>query len=233
MSTELHTLSGAYALDALSPEEAEQFRSHLAECAACRQEVRELTHAAALMGEVESSEPPAELRARVLAAADRTPQMPPRVRHLSSGARRWTPRLLIAAAAAVVLVAIGVGYNQLQEPEQQMAAPVAQVFNAPDAHRASMKTANGGEVSVATSPSLGKMAVETDKLPELGKGQVYQLWAIADGQPTSAGIREDPAQGAAMALPPAGIRVAITIEPAGGSEKPTTEPIMSVVPSEV
>ena len=29
MSTDLHTLSGAYAVDALSPEEAEQFRTEI------------------------------------------------------------------------------------------------------------------------------------------------------------------------------------------------------------
>ena len=40
MSTDLHTLSGAYALNALSPEEAEEFRKHLEACAACRQEVQ-------------------------------------------------------------------------------------------------------------------------------------------------------------------------------------------------
>ena len=32
MSTDLHTLSGAYALNALSAEEAEQFRQHLEAC---------------------------------------------------------------------------------------------------------------------------------------------------------------------------------------------------------
>src|ERR671929_154341 len=48
--TDVHTLSGAYALDALDPEEASEFRAHLEGCAACRQEVRELRDAAASMG---------------------------------------------------------------------------------------------------------------------------------------------------------------------------------------
>ena len=99
MSTEPHTLSGAFVLDALSPEEAEQFRRHLQSCAVCREEVRELREAAARLGAVEAIAPPLELKTRVLAAADRTPQKPPRLG--SSGTtpapRRWAPRARRAA----------------------------------------------------------------------------------------------------------------------------------------
>ena len=234
MSTDLHTLSGAYAVDALSPEEAEEFRKHLEACPACRDEVRELREAAALMGASEATPPPAHLRASVLTAASRQPQLPPKVSPLDSvRKRRWSPRLLAAAAAVLMVVGIGIGYDQLRQPDQVQANPVAQVFNAPDAHRATMSTSNGGTISVATSPSLNKMAVDTDELPPLEAGQVYQLWAIADDTPQSAGLLEDPDKGAAMEMPAEGIAVAITIEPAGGSDLPTTEPIMEVVPSEV
>lgn len=235
MSTDLHTLSGAYAVNALSSEEAEEFRKHLDACPACQDEVRELQEAAALMGASEATPPPAHLKASVMRAADRTAQLPPRTRHLDTArSRRWMPRILSAAAAVVLIVAAGFGIEQLQqEPDVGLAAPVAQVFHAPDAHTATMKTSNGGKISVATSPSLNKMAVDTDELPDLEPGQVYQLWAIADGSPTSAGLLDDPDAGAAMDMPGKGISVAITIEPAGGSEQPTTNPIMSVVPSQV
>jgi anti-sigma-K factor RskA len=234
MSTDLHTLSGAYAVDALSSEEAEEFRSHLAACSACRDEVRELRDAAALMGASEATPPPAHLKATVLSAAARQPQLPPRVSRLGEAdKRRWSPRILAAAAAVVLVVAAGIGYNEMQQPDQVQATPVAQVFNAPDARRATMETSNGGQISVATSPSLNKMAVDTDELPALEAGQVYQLWAIEDDTPHSAGLLEDPDQGAAMEMPAEGIAVAITVEPAGGSDQPTTEPIMEVVPSEV
>jgi anti-sigma-K factor RskA len=77
MSTDLHTLSGAYAIDALSAEEAQAFDTHLEECQACRDEVRELQQAAALMGASEARAAPPALKARVLAAADQLPQLPP------------------------------------------------------------------------------------------------------------------------------------------------------------
>lgn len=244
MSTELHTLSGAYALNALSAEEVEQFHQHLDACPACRQEVRELQQAAADMASIEAVTPPAHLRERVLSAAERTPQLPPLTRGTTSrpdGAdnvvalpRRWVTRLLVAAAAVVLVAAGAVGIGQLQEEEQGtlLAAEVVQVFEAEDANTATMETTNGGRISVATSPSRGEMAVDTDELPPLDEDHVYQLWAIQGDAISAVGILE-PARGAAMEMPAPDTEVAITIEPAGGSVQPTTAPIMKVNPSDV
>jgi anti-sigma-K factor RskA len=96
-----------------------------------------------------------------------------------------------------------------------------------------VNTSNGGKVTIATSPSLNRMAVDTDDLPDLKGGQVYQLWTIADGNFASAGLLENPDSGAAMAMPAEGTQVAITIEPAGGSVKPSAAPITSVTPSDI
>lgn len=232
MSTDLHTLSGAYALDALSEEEAQQFRLHLRDCPACREEVRELRQAAARMGQSEPIPPPSALRQRILAAADRVPQLPPKVTPIERArSPRWIARIAAAAAAAVLVVAAGFGIGQFRSGGQQNG--VTQVFQAADAHEATVKTRTGATVTVATSRRLGKMAVETDALPSLGDQRVYQIWAIHHGTPTSAGLLHDPEHGAAMALPSAGTLVAITIEPAGGSPAPTTPPLLQVDPSAV
>lgn len=239
MNTDVHTLSGAYAINALSSDEADLFRAHLDACPACRQEVRELQAAAAQMGSAESHAPPADLKARVLAAAERAPQLPPSVPEVETTSERRLrtkfPRLLAAAAAVLIAVA-GVGFLQMRDDTTRgstLAASVVSVFEAPDAHKATVETANGGRVSVATSPALNRMAVDTDELPDLKSGQVYQLWSIADGSFASAGLLEDPDRGAAMALPAEGTQIAITIEPVGGSMRPSTAPIISVTPSNV
>jgi anti-sigma-K factor RskA len=230
MSTDLHTLSGAYALDALSAEEAEQFRMHLRECSSCRDEVRELRQAAARLGASEPIPPPGSLKARVLAAADQQAQLPPKVTPIElARSRRWTSRIAAAAAAVVLVVAAGFGVSQLRSGDEP--SNVTTVLEAPDARTATEKTSNGGEVTVATSKRLGKMAVETKALPRLGDQRIYQIWAIHDGTPISAGLLDDTAEGAAMALPSAGTLVAITVEPAGGSPKPTTAPIIQVDPA--
>ncbi|MGZ4437330.1 MAG: anti-sigma factor [Nocardioides sp.] len=239
MSTDLHTLSGAYAIDALSPEEVEAFRTHLAQCQVCCDEVRELRHAAAQMGAAESLIAPAPLKARVLAAADQAPQLPPLVTPLdhtrtAARKRRFDPRLLLAAAVAVVIAAVGIGVTQIgHDNEPVMAASVSKVFQAPDAHKATVETSNGGRLTVATSASLGSMAVETDRLPQLGDRQVYQLWTMTNGVAISAGVLKDVRDGASMPMPGKRSQVAITIEPAGGSPQPTTNPIVTVKPASV
>jgi anti-sigma-K factor RskA len=237
MSTDLHTLSGAYALNALSPEEAEQFRKHLDECAVCQQEVRELQRAAASMGASESVLPPAHLKVDVMRAVDRTPQLPPYSGSnvISVPRHRWGRMFFLAAAAFVLVVGGAVGISQLTGDDEQqatLAEGVVQVFEAPDANTATMETANGGTISVATSPALGQMAVDTDELPPLDEQHVYQLWAIHNGATASVGVLE-PDRGASMDMPTPDTEVAITVEPAGGSTQPTTEPIMRVNPSQV
>jgi anti-sigma-K factor RskA len=235
MSTDLHTFSGAYAIDALSHEEAEAFENHLKECSACRDEVREFQEAAATMGASEATPPPAQLRARVLAAVDKAPQLPPKVSAIGAArSRRWMPRLLTAAAAlALVVGASVVVHNQTSNNQPALAASVAAVFHESDAHRSTVDTANGGKLTVATSKKLGEMAVDTTGLKRLSSAQVYQMWAIAGGKRVSVGVLADIRSGKEMKLPAAGTKVAITIEPAGGSIAPTTTPIVTVDPDQV
>ncbi|HEY0641398.1 MAG TPA: anti-sigma factor, partial [Pseudonocardiaceae bacterium] len=77
MNAEIHTLTGAYALDALSGTERAGFEHHLAECPACAAEVAELQATAAALGTAVAATPPPGLRAKVLAEARRTRQLPP------------------------------------------------------------------------------------------------------------------------------------------------------------
>src|SRR5690242_11984655 len=136
MTADVHTLSGAYALDALSEEEAAEFREHLRRCQACRDEVRELQDAAARMGAAEAVTPPPALRARVLAAAERTPQQPPVVTLASRRARRArvSRRWRGGVADAAVLVAGGViGVQALTDSDTPGLGPgPTEVFSASD-----------------------------------------------------------------------------------------------------
>jgi anti-sigma-K factor RskA len=240
MSTDVHTLSGAYALDALSPEEAEEFRRHLDGCQACREEVRELQRAAARLGGAEASAPPPELKARILAAAERTPQQPPahgrgRTQDARSTdqRRRW-PLWLAAAAAAVIVVGGGVvGLQVMDEEESGLPVAVSQVFDAEDARTATVRTENGGKLTVGVSPSRNEMAVDTRDLPELDGEQVYQLWAVHGEEVVSVLVLDDIDEGASMGMPEEDTRVAVTVEPDGGSEQPTTTPIVEVDPRAV
>jgi anti-sigma-K factor RskA len=76
---DLHELAGAYALDALEEVERARFERHLESCSACTAEVSGFTAIATAMATAAAAEPPAGLRARVLADVAVTRQLPPEV----------------------------------------------------------------------------------------------------------------------------------------------------------
>ncbi len=77
MTDEIHELSGAYAVDALDDVERARFERHLADCAACHDEVESLSVAAAELSSITQMAPPASLRASVLRSITSVQQLPP------------------------------------------------------------------------------------------------------------------------------------------------------------
>ena len=190
------------------------------------------------MGASEAIAPPAALKARVLAAADQLPQLPPKVapKVTSTSSRapgagwpgpgRW-PRPSCSSPAA------SSGSTSSTDQETPVASDsVSQVFSASDAKTATVDTPQG-QVRVAMSTDSGQMAVDTDRLNSLSQSRVYQMWAVHNGRATSVGVIDDPKAGKVMPIPASGTKVAITIEPEGGSKKPTSKPIVEVDPATV
>src|SRR6516165_11202740 len=78
---DLHTLTGAYALDTLDPgRELTRFNRHLDRCQSCASEVRGFREVATAMAIAATTEPPPGMREQVIAAVARTRQLPPEVR---------------------------------------------------------------------------------------------------------------------------------------------------------
>ncbi len=75
MTTDLHQLAPLFAIDALEATELTQFELHLSTCVTCTAEVAELRQVVAEFSDATASEPPASLRATVLSAIARTPQL--------------------------------------------------------------------------------------------------------------------------------------------------------------
>jgi len=227
MTPDIHTLSGAYVLDAVEPDEREAFELHLAECEACRDEVAALQKAAVSLAPLEA--PPASLRAKVIAAAERTPQLPPLVERPAPAVRRWVPRLLAAAAAVVVLGGVGVVVREATNDSSHVVT-ASDVFGSADA-RVREIALDGGQVRVGVSRRLGLVAVDGAGMPKLPDGRVYQLWLVRDGKATSLEVM-DHSTSAVERIPASG-SLAVTAEPAGGSKAPTSVPIVSVDPSDL
>ncbi|MEU8780232.1 anti-sigma factor [Streptomyces sp. NPDC048637] len=243
MSTiDLHTLTGAYALGALSEQESAEFTRHLAQCRACTQEVRELQETAARLALAVAEVPPAGLRTRVMAALPEVRQLPPRghratVVPLRRGLRHRLPYLAAAACLVVAALAGGLAVNARNEADQQrdrtvraeqQAAAVSALMAAPDAtfHTAALK--GGGSGTVVASKRRGQSAFLYHGLPALSGQRVYELWYSRNGTMEPAGLVETGSSSGAMLLtggPQGADGVGVTAEPAGGSSRPTTPPL--------
>ncbi|TFB73358.1 hypothetical protein E3O06_09060 [Cryobacterium glaciale] len=150
---------------------------------------------------------------------------------------RWFKRpaqLMLAAAAAVALFVGGSFFGQVLNSNQfasQQASGLAQINAADDSQRAATTTADGQEATLVWSNKLGISAVLVDNLPVLGGDQDYQAWYINGEGAVSAGTFDSSGDGTAWRVLDgtmhAGDQVGVTVEPNGGSDQPTTNPIVA------
>jgi len=251
---DLHALAGAYALDAVSETDRARFEQHLARCEACRQEVRGLREATARLGASAAIRPRAELKARALRAAASTGQLPPstgdaagprgRARWPATPASRlWRGRLLpqvtvaVAAAFLAVAVAMGalaIGAQHRIEADRARGHAIAAVLSAPDVTMLTARVTTGGTATVLESRQRHALVFTAARLRPLPAAERYELWLMGPEGTRPAGMLP-PAQ-ARMTGPmvvsgmAAGDRVGLTVEPASGSPRPSSRPIMMIGP---
>jgi anti-sigma-K factor RskA len=228
-TADIHALTGAYALDAVSGVERMEFERHLAECESCAQEVLELQETASRLALAASAAPPPALKARVMNEIRATRQAPPVTEPVPLRRRSLATRLSTVAAAVFFVAAAGLGVvvfqqNQQIDDTQAQIAQMEQLLRADDAELVKVESRDGGTVNVAVSRSQGRMVLLTENLPNPPSGKTYQVWAL--DSPTSArsmGFLE-PSDGDA-ALDVRGLRdealVGLSLEPDGGSPTPT------------
>jgi anti-sigma-K factor RskA len=229
MSTDIHALSGAYALDALDPDERAEFEKHLAGCEICRAEVDSLREAAAGMAELVETAPPAGLRAKVLSDVAGVRPLPPLV-DTRRRRRRWTGLLAVAATVAALGAGAAVWHPwEDREPSAPRISAVERVAQAPDAVRATQRLPGGGTVTVYRSVALDKAAVVVKDLDAPPQGKVYEMWLQdASGSMEPAGVVPAGVTSGEMVLEgraAEAVGAGITVEPEGGSTEPTSDPV--------
>lgn len=224
--SDIHALSGAYAVDAVHDLERAEFERHLASCDSCRAEVASLRDAAGHLADVSASPPPPGLRAQVLSEAQSVRPLPPRAP--AAPTRRW--RIPALAAAAALIAGLGVGVTtewRPWEPETVQMTLAERVRQAPDAQSWTQSLPSGGSVTVTRSKSVGVAVWQSTGMKPLPSGRVYELWLQAPDESLkpaglfSAGDGEVVMRGDATEAIGAGV----TEEPSGGSPVPTTAPI--------
>ncbi|MGO4597195.1 anti-sigma factor [Terrabacter sp. 2RAF25] len=135
---------------------------------------------------------------------------------------------LVVAAATVAVLAIG-GFTAWRQINTDPSRAIAdQVLAAGDATETAKRFPDGSTATVWRSESLHKAVIVTSGMANAPSGKVYQLW-LQDptGHMASAGVMPPGADqvvvldGDASKAKGAGI----TLEPAGGSGQPTSDPI--------
>lgn len=225
----IHTLSGAYALDALDDLERVRFEAHLDSCDTCTEEVASFQATSALLGTAEEIPVSPEFRSAVLEEIEHVRQVGP----VAARVTGMAPRLVSVAAAvlAVAVVALSVVTAGLRRElgEMETYEDIAAIIQSEDAITLTEQIGEA-RLQVVASPGAGAGAVLANGMSEAPTGHAYQLWLLTeDDQAIPAGflkVGEDGHGEYIMRGDMEGVvAVGITVEPEGGSETPTTTPI--------
>jgi len=147
--------------------------------------------------------------------------------------RRWSTAVAALAVLAAVAVPSTVAWRQAERAAEAearadritalLAEPGAQVVSAP-------VTSGGTAVAVVTADAA---LVTASGVDAPGAGEVYQLWVMRDGSPVpdaTTGVTDGTLQIRTDAYR-TGDALALTVEPEGGSEQPTSEPVVVLAPA--
>lgn len=217
--------AAAYAVGALTGEEADEYRRHLVQCTQCRAELAAFERVADVLPvAVPQYPPPPDLRRRVLRAVQAEPQPLTPVAPRPRTPRAWMPRIvglrpcLTAVGAAMILVAVIVAARL--QPGQSSGPRVlpATVMSSP------------GSAQLRIAGGHADLTVQ--HLPAPAPGRIYEVWLklrVGGPAPTKALFSVTPDGAADVGVPGYlnGVsEIVVTQEPAGGSRVPTGAPVI-------
>jgi anti-sigma-K factor RskA len=218
---------GAYVLGALPEDEAYTFELHLAGCARCQRDVHQLSSAAdALASAVPMVEAPPELGGRIKAIVRSEAELLRAAGPAADQARvrrRWRPRFAVGATLAAGLACgLVVGVTLLGSGTPGTKVIGAQVFQ-PGAAR---------DVSATLDVTGDHGTLSVSHFPSPPAGQVYEVWRVVGKRyvPTDALFSVNTQGSGTVAVPGSlhGVHeILVTAEPLGGTQVPTTKPIIA------
>jgi anti-sigma-K factor RskA len=235
----MHDLVGAYALDALEPQEVDAFELHLAECPKCRAELREHRETAALLAHA-GAPAPAGVWDRIAAElGDAAPIGAGTVFPIGRARRPGLRRFAIAAAAvAAGVIAINSAVLLQQRDDIAKLKPSAaaslraladRAMDDPTSRIATLRRSDGAVAAEAVVTKDGRGYLLHTALPDLDAARAYQLWGLTQyGSPVSLGVLGadgDVRVASFIAKLPVN-ELAITVEKAAGASAPTGVPLL-------
>lgn len=203
----------AYMLGALEPGEAAELERHLDGCERCREEMRWLEPAVQTLPEaVQRQEPPKQLRQSLMAEV-RAETRPVPVKR-----RRWFLRPAVGFAVVALLVAGVVGYE------------VGKGGSGDDAASTIVRQVDGMTVKMIQEGESGTL--QLSGVPQVPSEKVLEAWVERGGEVEAVPalfVPDRNGQAETRIADMTGVEtVMVTVEPQGGSEEPTSEPLMTM-----
>ena len=236
------------ALGVLSEADAAEVREHLAACASCTAEYREMERVAGLLPfGVEDVAPPPAIKAGLMERISHEPRKLPVVAGGKgrAGVTQWRPAYWFGAAAAGIAVLVlgglagflighgGGGSSSadavLRANNLRQAALVQAVANGTVARIT--VTQGGATATLLRAPGSSDAFAWLEGLPALPAGKAYEAWVTPDGKQFEPSTVFSNGQGVwLVASRDFGTyeAVALTIEDKGGARQPTQAPFLEV-----
>ena len=211
----------AYVLGALDSREATELERHLEGCERCQEELRWLEPAVQTLPEsVERQEPPPGLRASLMAEvrADAEEEARPAPAR-PARSRRWFLKPAVGFAVLALLVAGVVGYEVGKDGGEEK-----------DGASKIVRQINGMTVTMIQEGEEGKL--ELAGVPQPPKDKVFEAWVEREGEVEAVPallVPDRHGHAETTIADMSGVEtLMVTVEPRGGSETPTGEPIMEM-----
>ncbi len=238
-------LKDAYVLGALPEEERLEFEQYLVAHPDLQVEIEELSTIAGLLAfSPQEQEPSSDLRRRIMDTVEAEAVHPAEVVHPRASRRSWLaglweavgPRDLALAAAAMLVIGLFSWSMLLQGEVQELQGRVQSLQSQPqDQSQGPQMIALGGagtEQGVRAellTLKNDRAVLVAENMPPAPEGKTYQIWVIKGDTPKPSGLFEPKGDSIAAVVenPVEGAdAVAVTVEPEGGSKKPTTDPML-------
>jgi anti-sigma-K factor RskA len=228
-------LKDSYVLGALPEEERLEFERYLVEHPELQAEVEDLGTVAGLLAlSPREQEPPPELRRRIMEVVEAEAS------HPDTSRRSWLAGLreavgvrdLALAAAALLVVGLFSWSMLLQGEVRDLQGRVQSLQSQPSGPQmialGGAGTKQGARAKLVTLNS-DRAVLVAENMPSVPEGKTYQIWVIKGDTPQPSGLFDPRGESVAAVVenPVEGAdAVAVTVEPEGGSKKPTTDPML-------